>query len=198
MSLTATVEALVDAGATPQMILAVVRAHEASSVDALAERRARDAARQQARRDRGNHVMSRDVTECPRDSVTAPAPPSFLPPRPPNQTTPTPPDITTRARRALRRCPADWAPKPETFGKLAAEGFQSGDLERALTRMRDHEFKTARTDWDATFRNWVRNDADRPPPRPHHERLDAKQSAQEANLTRAFNGGLTAIGRAGG
>lgn len=63
MSLSATVRALVLAGATPEMILAVVEVHEATTADALARRRSSDAARQQAQRDKKNNVKSRDVTQ---------------------------------------------------------------------------------------------------------------------------------------
>lgn len=65
MSITAIVEALVVAGATPEMILAAVRAAEQSQADALAARRANDAER--ARRYRERHVTSRDVTVTQRD-----------------------------------------------------------------------------------------------------------------------------------
>lgn len=99
---------------------------------------------------------------------------------------------STKAKRGLRRCPESWKPKPETHAKLIAEGYIVGDLERAMTRMRDHEFKTAKTDWDATFRNWVRQDADyRPTLRTSpndQQRPDAKRAAREANLSRAFAG----------
>lgn len=30
------------------------------------------------------------------------------------------------------------------------------DVEDQLAQMRDHQFATARSDWDATFRNWIR------------------------------------------
>lgn len=65
MTITAIVEALVAAGATPEMILAAVRAAEATNSDALVRRRAKDAERQQRFRDR--NVTSRDVTVTERD-----------------------------------------------------------------------------------------------------------------------------------
>lgn len=69
MSLAVTVRAMVAAGATPEMILAVVEAHEAHAADALAQRRANDAARQKAKRSRDRHVTSRDVTQESRDAA---------------------------------------------------------------------------------------------------------------------------------
>jgi len=69
--------------------------------------------------------------------------------------------------KGSKRVPTSWIPEKHTLAVLEGEGFTPGDLERALTRMRDHEFRNPRTDWDATFRNWVRQDADR---KPRHER----------------------------
>ncbi|MGE5566180.1 MAG: YdaU family protein [Parcubacteria group bacterium] len=85
--------------------------------------------------------------------------------------------LSVRAR-ASRRCPPEWEPSEITGAKLIAEGFTAGDLERALTRMRDHEFKTARCDWDAAYRNWVRADKDRQP-RAIHERSDPIQRKRD-------------------
>jgi len=58
-----------------------------------------------------------------------------------------------------RRAPSAWAPSAATMQTLTAEGYQPGQLERELAILRDHEFKTARSDWDACFRNWVRRSA---------------------------------------
>ena len=81
MSIAAIVEALVAAGATPEMILAAVRAAEGAQDDALQARRASDAER--ARRYRQRHVTSRDVTVTERDAPASPGMvPSTLPPHP--------------------------------------------------------------------------------------------------------------------
>lgn len=90
--------------------------------------------------------------------------------------------------RASKRCPANWVPQVETVQKLADEGYQPGELERALTMMKDHQFKDARTDWDAAYRNWVRRD--RPQPRRANERSnpDQRQIAREDNHARSFAG----------
>jgi uncharacterized protein YdaU (DUF1376 family) len=84
-------------------------------------------------------------------------------------------------RRPSRRAPEDWSPAEITVARLSAEGHTAGDLERALTRMRDHEYAKPHSDWDAAFRNWVRNDADR---KPRHERSyhDPKFERRQANL----------------
>ena len=68
MSIVATLEALAAAGGTPEQLIAVVRAHEAAKADALSQRRAADAARQKAMRERKNNVTSRYSHVTERDS----------------------------------------------------------------------------------------------------------------------------------
>jgi hypothetical protein len=61
-----------------------------------------------------------------------------------------------RARRkGWHRVPADWNPNDE-HRRIAAE--EGKDHDRELARFRDHEFKTAKVDADATFRTWLRRD----------------------------------------
>jgi hypothetical protein len=99
-------------------------------------------------------------------------------------------------KRASKRVPESWTPSPKTYAQLVGEGFAVGGLERALTRMRDHEFKTPRTDWDATFRNWVRTDADRKPST-RHERsyADQRQAARDDSLRDHYAGAMAALNR---
>lgn len=112
---------------------------------------------------------------------------------PPNPTTLGTPQKPEKPKsRAFKRCPDDWVPKWSTLDKLDSEGFTPGDLERAMTRMRDHEYKIAKTDWDAAFRNWVRTDHDR---RPQPAATDAKLAAKHANMERAFGGYERAVRR---
>lgn len=56
------VKALAASGATADMIVAAVEAHEAARSDALDQRRKADADRQARKRERERHVTSRDVT----------------------------------------------------------------------------------------------------------------------------------------
>lgn len=67
MNLVATLEAMVEAGATAEMLLAVVRRHEAEREAAREERRAKDAHRQREHRARVN-AESQGVTVTGRDS----------------------------------------------------------------------------------------------------------------------------------
>lgn len=122
--LTPIVEALVCAGASPEMILAAVRAHEAAAEADIEARRKSDAERQARRRDRlkgevtASHVTSRDVTVTERDTP-CPLPSS---PHTPQQPTPTP-GVTTRARKGRPEKPypddfeAAWKAYPHTEGR---------------------------------------------------------------------------------
>lgn len=207
MSIIATLEALRDAGATPDMLIAVVRAHEAERARIAAERKAKDAQRKREERQKASE-MSADVhghDRTSRDSdgpspracegdarVVNPTSSSLrseeaYPPVTPSGVTAPKGAPSPKAKRGSRRVPADWEPSARTYVVLTDEGHSPGDLERALTRMRDHEFRTPRSDWDAAFRNWVRGDADRKP-RQAHDRPshDEKFERRQANLARAF------------
>lgn len=60
--------------------------------------------------------------------------------------------------QGAKRCPTDYIPGPFLYA-WAAEKFPHVDVENALEAMRDWEFKTARHDWDAVLRTWIRNEA---------------------------------------
>lgn len=59
------------------------------------------------------------------------------------------------ARRSSRRCPKDWNPEAADLEKLQVE-HPKLNLQRELEKFRDNTFGVARSDWDATFRNWIR------------------------------------------
>lgn len=109
MSLSAVVRALVGSGATPDMILAVVEAHEAARDDALSLRRASDAERQRkARERRSNNVTSRDVTVTERDGSSLPSSNGFSP-HPSSLTTSNPSPAAAAPREPI---PTDDWPDP--------------------------------------------------------------------------------------
>lgn len=60
---------------------------------------------------------------------------------------------TGKREGAWRRVPAHWAPN-DAHRKLATDRGVDFGLE--LSKFRDHEFKTPKTDPDAAFRNWLR------------------------------------------
>lgn len=155
--LTPIVEALVVAGATPDMILAAVRAHEAATEAEIASRRKSDAERQARRRERMKspdeaqcHVTSRDVTVTERDTPL-PLPSS---PQTPQQPTPTPenntrprkarsaepakPDLTERVWQAASKVSRDRSGRP-ALGKAVLAAIRAGATDDAiLASVADH------------------------------------------------------------
>jgi hypothetical protein len=88
------------------------------------------------------------------------------------------------------RLPDDWVPKP-LIEKTAAmvTAWPAGMLERELSKFRDHWLKTPGAkgrslDWDASYRNWLRN-ADERKPRLVHDRPN--NSLHDA-VSRVLNG----------
>lgn len=60
----------------------------------------------------------------------------------------------SRARPA-KRCPTEFVVTPEM--RAWAEGEHPGlDVDAQTAEFRDHEYKTARSDWPASWRNWIR------------------------------------------
>lgn len=85
-----------------------------------------------------------------------------------------------REGRGTRRCPPDWTPSPADISVAEGEGLPPGAIDRELAKFRDHTFGTARADWSATFRNWIRRTAERKP----HDRPD--RSAKLDHLAAVF------------
>jgi hypothetical protein len=197
--LAATVRALVLTGATPEMILAVVETHERETADALARRRASDAARQQAKRDREAMTVepaSRDVTlpvcdsRDPSPHVGESAQVVVLTSslrsegKPPEKPTASTPKGAGQARGT--RLPDDWTPP---LGLNAPDfGLTHEQYAHQVEVFRDYwravpGAKGRKTDWPATWRNWLRRASENSPrrahERPHH---DAKFAARQDNL----------------
>lgn len=63
-------------------------------------------------------------------------------------------EVTPVRSRRSRRAPANFRPSDEHL-RVAAE--RDVDLDAELAKFRDHEFAHAKSDWPATFRNWLRN-----------------------------------------
>jgi uncharacterized protein YdaU (DUF1376 family) len=62
--------------------------------------------------------------------------------------------------RPSRRCPDTWSPSAKLLA-WAKHDHPGVELEHELAKFRDNTFRTARSDWDATFRNWIREASDR-------------------------------------
>jgi hypothetical protein len=67
---------------------------------------------------------------------------------------------TSSSARGARRCPDDFVVAPD-LRAWAAEHAPGLDLERETSKFRDYTFSSARTDWSATWRNWIREAYDR-------------------------------------
>ena len=62
--------------------------------------------------------------------------------------------------RATRRCPESFYLDEVLRSWLVDEGFDINLAERELAKFRDHEFRSPKSDWPATFRNWIRKAAE--------------------------------------
>lgn len=69
-------------------------------------------------------------------------------------------DVGDAKPRPSKRCPDSFVVTPEMFDWARVE-CPGVDLQRETAKFRDHTFKTAYTDWPATWRNWIRNSFER-------------------------------------
>jgi hypothetical protein len=65
----------------------------------------------------------------------------------------------SRGPKRCRCCPKDWQPSLDLV--TLADNLHV-DLTVELPKFRDHEFATAKSDWDAVARNWIRKAAELP------------------------------------
>lgn len=182
MKISELMQAMSDAGAPMEAILIAVRAIEereaqiAARDEALDGKKAKDAARKRAEREAARlasdnvHGQSMDnprtvqglSTDGPGIVQDEPSLPLLPNENNSNPTTPTHPEKHTPRTRKAHRLPADWVP-----GQLSDEldaavsGWPPGALERELARFRDWAASApassgCKSDWDATWRNWLR------------------------------------------
>lgn len=153
MKLSAILAPLVAAGVDAETILKTVVAYEQQQEDAIERRRNSDRERQRRHR----HVMSRDVTVTERDN---PAPDKEKSPTPPKEINPTP-SLRSKTNRGTR-LPADWA-LPSSWGRWAiGEGHSEATIRLEADKFRDFWVgksgkDATKLDWEATWRNWMRN-----------------------------------------
>ena len=77
----------------------------------------------------------------------------------------------TKSPRPAKRCPDGWLPSTDDVEVGESKGLSPGDIVEELAKFKDHTFGTARSDWSATFRNWLREAARRSRPRTPNARL---------------------------
>jgi hypothetical protein len=73
------------------------------------------------------------------------------------ETPPTPDGVVppTASPRATRKCPTSFVVTPELLAWAASEA-PGVPLETETAKLRDHTFKTAISDWQGAWRNWMR------------------------------------------
>lgn len=171
-------EAMSNAGAPFEAILIAIRALEAKDKEIAAreaeaaEKRAKEAARKKEKRgqsvDSPDNVHGMSVDKSGREAGHESSPPTL--PLSPNDNnsnphTPTHPDNTSRARKGVRLSP-EWQPNqlPENVAALAAQ-WPPGRLARELEAFRDYwlsrSANAAKSDWDKTWHNRIRDQHDR-------------------------------------
>lgn len=135
--------------------------------ESYAESRSRNGAR--GGRPRVNHMPSKDADSENHMVNTEEATESFAVASASSTAVTTPPNPPTggNTRRGAKRVPESWEPRPEDRQE-AVRRLGTAAAVDALASFRDHEFRSGRSDWDATWRNWYREEAkrrgNRPPP----------------------------------
>lgn len=188
-AIAAAVKHMLAAGMAADAIVAAVEEMEATSpqaqvMDAADRKRERDrdriaakrAAAKESRDIERQSPESRDMSDSRATSATPralscaqvviPSLPSEEVITPSTDTSCPSPKSKPPARKASSprlkssRCPLAWTPSDEDWSFGAGEGFVPGEIERELAKFRDHEFAKPRSDWSATFRNWLRKASD--------------------------------------
>ena len=189
-----------------------VRTHGALSEDSLRERKGKDITQVSSPLGLGRGSGGRGPSElAPVDNSGSPAPSADAAVAHPTEAdgaetsgalVPVPGPRPAKSDRRGRRLPDGWAPT-RTPGNLGMEaGHDPAWLERELDRFRDYwaaqpGAKGRKSDWDATWRNWLRRADDYEPLRPRSstregpdwDRLMARAVAADAADARALDGG---------
>jgi uncharacterized protein YdaU (DUF1376 family) len=94
--------------------------------------------------------------------------------------------VEPRKPRPAKRCPEDFDPGPEGL-QWAAEHAPGVDVRAETAKLRDHTFATARSDWLATWRNWIRKAAEAAPTRAPNPRNGEPAEPEWRRLQRERN-----------
>lgn len=89
-----------------------------------------------------------------------------------------------RERRATRRCPEGFQPSEGDIRVGLELGMTEEAIAAELPAFLDYTFRTARSDWSATFRNWLRTAAQRntTAPRARHDRPYRSDRAEQRDV----------------
>jgi len=89
-----------------------------------------------------------------------------------------------RAPRPAKKCPASFSLTQDLLDWAATEAT-GVDAHAETAKFRDHTFKTARSDWAGTWRNWIRTASEnvRAPPMSFRERDAAIAAARVHEMT---------------
>jgi hypothetical protein len=81
-----------------------------------------------------------------------------------------PPEVGGQAASPRRgsRIKPDWAPSADNRTFAVGQGFTEAEVERIAAKFRDHWTAASgkgatKLDWSATWRNWIRTEAERRP-----------------------------------
>ncbi len=173
MSVAASIRQMIERGLTIEQALIAAEVMEAnlpSAIDEQAERRRKKDRERKRLRNSAESAEAAEVVENP-----LPLSPS---PQTPQPHTPAPERDTTRTR-GTRRCPESWLPSHGDIDLAKAEGFNPGEIERELAKFRDYTFGTARSDWSATFRNWMRKSGEQ------HRKSSGRSAPSHGGKSRA-------------
>lgn len=208
MSVRALIERLVASGVDPidaAEIVAEAAIMGAASGPAKSQRQERNARYYQNRRLKASENKTsktdQDVSDAIKTGSNGPAPRTraqVVTPSLPSLRSEEVKNSTPSSRAALkpakasrtRFVPDDWTPSADLQADLNARGFNPGEIERELTKFRDHEFRDPHSDWARAFRKWMTNSRQFAPRNGPHERPhpDAKFDARQANHARALAG----------
>ena len=62
----------------------------------------------------------------------------------------------SKTKRPARRAPRDFEASEKILDFGRQHGFSDSEILEEVEGFKDHEFARPKTDWDATFRNWLR------------------------------------------
>jgi len=157
VSIAELIRKMAEAGAPPEAIALAVEAIEGK--DAEIERR-RQVERDRKRRQRAGQSRDKDGTVT-GPSGDNPTPDKERSPTPPKEINPTPSSLRSENKRGTR-LPAGWA-LPAAWGQWAIDqGHSEATIRFEADKFRDFWVgksgkDAAKLDWEATWRNWMRN-----------------------------------------